>query len=50
MPLFCVSPIRSHWSIENPLNWVLDVQFQEDDSRIRKEHAPENLAVIRQIA
>ena len=27
-----------------------DVQFQEDDSRIRKDNSPENLAVIRQIA
>jgi len=42
--------IRGHWGIENQLNWVLDVQFQEDDSRIRKDNAPENLAVIRQIA
>ncbi len=28
--------IRTHRSIENQLNWVLDVQFNEDDSRIRK--------------
>ena len=42
--------IRGHWGIENQLNWVLDVQFQEDDSRIRKGHARLNLAVIRQIA
>ncbi|MGD1699696.1 ISAs1 family transposase [Dapis sp. BLCC M229] len=42
--------IRGHWGIENQLNWVLDVQFQEDDSRIRTDNSPENLAVIRQIA
>ena len=42
--------IRGHWGIENQLNWVLDVQFQEDDSRIRKDNAPENFAIIRQIA
>ena len=42
--------IRGHWSIENQLHWVLDVQFQEDDSRIRKDNAPANLAIIRQIA
>ena len=42
--------IRGHWGIENQLNWVLDVQFQEDNSRIRTDNAPENLAVIRQIA
>ncbi|NEO25175.1 ISAs1 family transposase [Moorena sp. SIO4A5] len=42
--------IRQHWCIENQLHWVLDVQFLEDDSRIRKDNAPENLAIIRQIA
>ena len=42
--------IRRHWGIENQLHWVLDVQFNEDDSRIRKDNAPENLAIIRQIA
>jgi predicted transposase YbfD/YdcC len=42
--------IRGHWSIENQLHWVLDVTFGEDNSRIRKDNAPENLAVIRHIA
>lgn len=42
--------IRGHWSIENQLHWILDVAFHEDDSRIRKDNAPENLAVIRHIA
>ena len=42
--------IRGHWSIENQLHWVLDVNFNEDDSRIRKDNAPENLAIIRHIA
>lgn len=42
--------IRGHWTIENQLHWVLDVEFGEDDSRIRKDNAPENLAVIRHIA
>ena len=42
--------IRGHWSIENQFHWVLDVEFNEDDSRIRKDNAPENLAIIRHIA
>ncbi len=42
--------IRGHWGIENQLHWVLDVDFNEDGSRIRKDNAPENLAVIRHIA
>lgn len=42
--------VRTHWSIENSLHWRLDVVFKEDESRIRKDHAPENLAVIRRIA
>lgn len=42
--------IRGHGSIENQLHWVLDVEFNEDSSRIRKDNAPENLAIIRHIA
>ena len=42
--------VRKHWSIENDLHWVLDVAFHEDHSRVRKEQAPENLAVLRHIA
>lgn len=42
--------IRSHWSIENSLHWVLDMVFNEDRSRIRTGHAPENMAIIRKWA
>lgn len=42
--------IRTHWSIENQLHWTLDVVFDEDDARTRKDNAPENLAVIRRLA
>jgi len=41
---------RGHWGIENKLHWSLDVVFHEDDSRIRKGHAPENMTLIRKIA
>lgn len=42
--------VRSHWQVENSLHWVLDLAFVEDTCRIRKAHAPENLAVVRHIA
>lgn len=42
--------IRGHWGIENSLHWVLDIAFREDDSRVRKDNSPENLAVLRHIA
>jgi predicted transposase YbfD/YdcC len=41
---------RSHWSIENGLHWVLDMTFDEDRARSRKDHAPENLATLRKLA
>ena len=42
--------VRSHWHIENRLHWVLDVVMDEDGSRSRKDHAPENLARLRRCA
>ena len=41
---------RQHWSIENGLHRVLDIAFNEDRSRVRKDHAPANLAVLRHMA
>jgi predicted transposase YbfD/YdcC len=41
---------RNHWAIENKLHWTLDVIFEEDSARSRKDYAPENLAVVRRIA
>ena len=42
--------VRKHWSIENELHWILDVAMNEDHSRVRKDQAPENFAVLRHIA
>lgn len=42
--------VRRHWGIENGLHWVLDIDFREDESRVRKDNAPENFAVLRHIA
>lgn len=42
--------VRAHWSVENQLHWSLDVVFREDQSRIRKDHAPRNLSLVRKIA
>jgi predicted transposase YbfD/YdcC len=42
--------IRSHWGIENQLHWVLDIAFDEDHSRIRKDYGSDNFAVLRHIA
>lgn len=42
--------VRSHWGIENCVHWVLDIAFREDDSRVRKGHGAENLAILRRLA
>lgn len=39
--------VRRHWDVENGLHWQLDVVFREDDCRTRKDHGPENLALLR---
>ena len=42
--------VRTHWSIENSLHWSLDVTFRENQSRVRKDHSPQNMATLRQIS
>ena len=42
--------VRGHWGIENSLHWVLDVTFDEDQSRTRKRHMANNLSWLRRFA
>ncbi|MFT6742254.1 MAG: putative transposase YbfD/YdcC [Paraglaciecola sp.] len=42
--------VRGHWGIENNLHWALDLVFREDDCRVLKGNAPENLNTLRKIA
>ena len=41
--------IRSHWSIENNLHWQLDVSFNEDSQK-KKKNAAQNLSLLNKIA
>jgi len=41
--------IRSHWSVENRLHWVMDVMFNDDQMRARTRHAAHNLAILKHI-
>lgn len=49
-PEVAVKAILDHWGIENTLHWTLDMSFNEDYSRIRKENAPQVMAILRHIA
>jgi predicted transposase YbfD/YdcC len=42
--------IHFHWSIENSLHWVLDVAFNEDNSRKRSGVAAQNYPILNRIA
>lgn len=42
--------VRGHWGIENSLHYCLDVTFNEDKNRTRKDNSAENFAVVRHIA
>ena len=41
---------RAHWAIENGLHWVLDVEFKEDQSRLRCGHGAKTMARVRHLA
>ena len=42
--------VRSHWTIENGLHWVLDVSMDEDQARNRKGNGAACLGVVRRLA
>ncbi len=41
---------RGHWTIENRCHYVMDWNFDEDRSRIRSGHGPENITRLRRFA
>ncbi len=41
---------RGHWAIENSCHYIQDWNFDEDRSRIRKGHGPENVSRLRRFA
>ena len=41
---------RGHWSIENSCHYILDWNYDEDRSRIRTGHGPENITRLRRFA
>jgi len=49
-PKTLLEAIRAHWGIENTLHWSLDLTFGEDNSRLRKDNAATNMAIIRKAA
>ena len=42
--------VRGHWGVENGLHRTLDVQFREDDCRMRTGNAPAVMAILRRAA
>jgi predicted transposase YbfD/YdcC len=49
-PKAMLDAVRSHWGIENNLHWCMDVIFDEDRCKTRKDNSPLNLAIIRHAA
>ena len=42
--------IRDYWGIENCLYCTVDVIYREDQCRVRKVHAPQNVTILRHIS
>src|SRR2546430_17140508 len=41
---------RGHWAIENSCHYIIDWNYDEDRSRIRTGHGPENMTRLRRFA
>lgn len=48
--VFFQNAIRSHWSIENRLHWMLDVAFDEDSSKKQAINSAQNFSLLNKIA
>ncbi len=46
-PKAILAAVRAHWGIENNFHWTMDVTFDEDRCRTRKDASPMNFAIIR---
>lgn len=42
--------IRKHWGIENRLHWVKDVNYREDDNRIKHQNIAVNMAIFNAVS
>ncbi len=42
--------VRSHWSIENSLHWVMDMTFRDDECRVRQGNAAANFTTVKHMA
>nr|WP_316653548.1 ISAs1 family transposase [uncultured Gellertiella sp.] len=51
LPACAIGPVvRSHWTVENSLHWVMDMTFRDDECRVRTDHAPANFTTIKHMA
>lgn len=42
--------VRGHWTIENALHWVMDMNFADDQCRVRTANAAENFVTVKHMA
>ncbi len=48
-PEHIAARIRAHWGVENEVHWVRDAALREDDSKVRAQSRPRNLATLRNL-